>query len=1112
MRAFVRDGEDVDFRGVSHLRDWAIDDSSMHLPWKRMETEEFIWGLTTEQTRFAPEVCWFHQLDGKRAIAYQPLRRGGQIMGFVATSLESSAPPSKEQIQLSGTLAKHLMLALEMERLALAEKRSEQLAIATEAMNRAIDALRKVREPDQIVPRILEIVAEVFECTSCAVFKNEPSGRIRLLYWNVDGKTLLPPELMELDAEKFGLVRFLADGFEVPDAYLGLPTSAVGPAIVDHVAGTVVPEFDRFAIGAGWELELNIGVGLQELRMCTLCVYRLRVHPFSAEEIELATALANQIGFALETSRIADEAREAAVAREKVAAAERRAAELQKANVALTGSLGQLAQLNDFSSAVEVVLLEIAKQAGAELCYWFDYDAAANTLTVKHRIRHDRLLDGPDENEPEWMGSTFDADITQAFRFMLENDGMVILNQAVHSPLLWPGVPEWHLRNGRTESTAFAVKAGGEPLGVLGLAFTDRVTLSADQIELIRALSNQLAMAICSFRMSNRAQQEAVAAAVAVERQEAAELRAAEFGRANDSIRRSLDQLAGRDTLEGFIPQVLKEAMTAAGAEHGTLFRIRNRQMVMELYVDSSGIVDISADRRFEIWWKPVPFEQAPLAVQKLIDQKLIICQVPEQVQELWPPSVPWHMQMGDRTVAICPLSVGSDLFGFIGLGFTEPTICSPQRAELIQVLGQQASLAIHLNVLAELARDAAVTLERQHAAEQRAATLSNANRVLRNVNDRLTTILDLSSFGCYVLEELCHQVQSPLALVFELEPGGAMLKPTAYFRDGKAGLGVPSVPWLLPMGLVPAGDLWKMLCETRGPIEFEPCGRGPQPPLNVAKAMLDHGIRQSLNLPLISGDQVMGLVAVYLRDQAPLDPVKMELARSLAQHVSLGLKLTRLAEEVNRVEILAERNRIARDLHDTLAQSFTAILMQLQAASSLRVNQPQLALECTDRAEKLAREGLGEARQSVIALVPAESEGGDVVGPLHRLAYQSTAGTAAPCVVTIEGEPVLVPSVVAANLVRLSREALANAQRYAQASRIEMNLVFEGEQLGLRIADNGRGFNLAEVEDVGFGLAGMKARAERIGGEILIQTAPGEGTVIQVKVPLTRGKSTRGK
>lgn len=266
-------------------------------------------------------------------------------------------------------------LGLAIERQGLAEARAAELSKANVALQSTIDALSEITDPTQIVPRVLEIVAKTFESNSCAVFKNDPSGMIWLQYWFSDGRNYLPEEMLQLDPERFALVRMLASGFESPDSYLGGPSNTViGPVLLNHVTGTSVKEFDDFATAVGWDLELNIGVASKGIRAYSLCVYRLHNHAFTEAEIVLAEALAKQIGLAMETCRLIEEAKLSAVEREKSRAASARAEELARSSIALQETIDEVSKLQTLDDFLPHALGIVARAFGSRSAGFFEHN------------------------------------------------------------------------------------------------------------------------------------------------------------------------------------------------------------------------------------------------------------------------------------------------------------------------------------------------------------------------------------------------------------------------------------------------------------------------------------------------------------------------------------------------------------------------------------------------------------------------------------------------------------------------------------------------------------------------------------------------------------------
>jgi len=199
---------------------------------------------------------------------------------------------------------------------------------------------------------------------------------------------------------------------------------------------------------------------------------------------------------------------------------------------------------------------------------------------------------------------------------------------------------------------------------------------------------------------------------------------------------------------------------------------------------------------------------------------------------------------------------------------------------------------------------------------------------------------------------------------------------------------------------------------------------------------------------------------------------------------------------------ILEERNRMAREIHDTLAQAFTSIIVHLDAASQRLTLDPDAAQSHLKTGRTLARSGLADARRSVEALRPQILEEGNLYSALDRFATQMFSHTSVQVVCEAIGEPYALPKEVETNLLRIGQEALTNAFKYANASEVRVELRYEESQCILQIKDNGQGFESSSLTvGRGFGLLGMTERAERIGAELTIGSHLGQGTEIIVRI-----------
>lgn len=200
-------------------------------------------------------------------------------------------------------------------------------------------------------------------------------------------------------------------------------------------------------------------------------------------------------------------------------------------------------------------------------------------------------------------------------------------------------------------------------------------------------------------------------------------------------------------------------------------------------------------------------------------------------------------------------------------------------------------------------------------------------------------------------------------------------------------------------------------------------------------------------------------------------------------------------AEEAS---ILEERNRMAREIHDTLAQSFTGILVQVTGANQVLTSDLEAIQSHLAMIKELARTGLAEARRSVTALRPQLLEAGNLSSALDRLTARMKPTTDTALIYEIQGTAYSLPAEVENNLLRIGQEALTNAIKHASASEIRVELVYDNTQCSLRIKDDGQGFRAHSIPlNGGFGLLGMSERADRIGAQLRIQSQPGQGTEI---------------
>lgn len=214
-------------------------------------------------------------------------------------------------------------------------------------------------------------------------------------------------------------------------------------------------------------------------------------------------------------------------------------------------------------------------------------------------------------------------------------------------------------------------------------------------------------------------------------------------------------------------------------------------------------------------------------------------------------------------------------------------------------------------------------------------------------------------------------------------------------------------------------------------------------------------------------------------------------LEAALQENIGLHAQLLTQAREAGALD---ERQRLAREIHDTLAQGLAGIITQLQAEEQTGDRQH------LDTAARLARESLSEARRSVQALRPEPLEGTRLAEAVIALAEGWSRDSGVPAKVETTGEPRQVPAEVEVVLFRVAQEALANAAKHAQASRVGVTLSYLDDQVVLDVRDDGTG--LVADRAGGFGLTAMRQRVHGVGGKLEIESEPGVGTAISASVP----------
>jgi signal transduction histidine kinase len=220
------------------------------------------------------------------------------------------------------------------------------------------------------------------------------------------------------------------------------------------------------------------------------------------------------------------------------------------------------------------------------------------------------------------------------------------------------------------------------------------------------------------------------------------------------------------------------------------------------------------------------------------------------------------------------------------------------------------------------------------------------------------------------------------------------------------------------------------------------------------------------------------------------------------------------LAAAERRAGVLAERQRLAREIHDTLAQGFASIVTLSEAARAQASSSPEVAMRRLEEAGQVARSSLDRARRAIWALRPEALEHGSLGRALGELAAEFGSQTGIDTHSTVTGEEDDLSPDAQEALLRVAQEALANVRKHARAHRVQLTLSYLDDATLLDVRDDGTGFDPAAParngSGGGFGLAGMRERLAAYGGTLTIETAPGQGTSVAAALP--RGPANAGQ
>jgi PAS domain S-box-containing protein len=399
---------------------------------------------------------------------------------------------------------------------------------------------------------------------------------------------------------------------------------------------------------------------------------------------------------------------------------------------------------------------------------------------------------------------------------------------------------------------------------------------------------------------------------------------------------------------------------------------------------------------------------------------------------------------------------------------------------------------------------EATMARERELFVQQRATELAKANEALRGCLDALASVPELDEFLGQVMAAITRQLGAVCSTLRVRNFEQNTLPPELVFQNGRV---------MTPDEAKYPEDIRSLSLDEEGltTVLDKPTTvihiLAPDSPIpeGLRPYVRELGLKTVLIIPLTSRGQSNGLLSFGFSEERDFRAEELEIARALATQASLAIHLTRLANTSRQSAVLEERNRLAGEIHDSLAQSFAAISLQLFAAEEEIKTKGRDGLNYVERANDIARFGLAEARHSTLSLLPSIIGESGLIEALQMLVDRSNIPGRLRC--TFHSNSVRdesLPQAVQQELLRIAQEAISNALRHAKPTVLSVSLRSSPPNLVLEVRDNGPGIASAGLKSrEGFGLTSMRERAKKLNGTLEIRTAPGRGTSIVVLLPI---------
>ncbi len=385
---------------------------------------------------------------------------------------------------------------------------------------------------------------------------------------------------------------------------------------------------------------------------------------------------------------------------------------------------------------------------------------------------------------------------------------------------------------------------------------------------------------------------------------------------------------------------------------------------------------------------------------------------------------------------------------------------------------------------------------------ERRVAERTHELATLNAIAEVVSQSLDLKEIMNAALTKAMESMRMQVGTAYSLEEGQAPDEDKKLILAARQGL---SAEFSKRVGTRRVrGTAIQVAAEAQKPVVWLVAH---YPDLHIKEALELEGVRQVINVPLFAKGKFVGAFNLGTRQERTIAPEELALLAAIGQQVAVAVENAHLYHQAEQSAALAERSRLARELHDSVTQSLYGVTMYAEAAQlSLTAGSPLPAAEYLRELRDTAQEALREMRLLIFELRPPALEQRGLAAALQDRLETVEARGGVETSLQVEGTEGL-PLTLQHELYHMAREALNNILKHAHAHKVQVHCIAGDRELCLEVCDDGVGFDPADQTKGGLGLAGMKERVQKIGGHLEIAASPGQGARLTVRVPLAPGE-----